>query len=40
VLGMRLARHKTRKWYFSWGLPAICALQLALLAFAHQAGAV
>ncbi|MEE8703640.1 MAG: DUF1294 domain-containing protein [Olsenella sp.] len=40
MLGMRLARHKTRKWYFSRGLPAICALQLALLAFAHQAGAV
>lgn len=40
MLGMRLARHKTRKWYFSWGPPATCALQLALLAFAHQAGAL
>ena len=29
-LGMRLFRHKTRHWYFVWGIPAIMALQIAL----------
>lgn len=30
ILGMRLFRHKTRHWYFVWGMPAILILQLAL----------
>ena len=29
-LGMRLFRHKTKHWYFVWGMPAILLLQLAL----------
>ena len=29
ILGMHLFRHKTRHWYFVYGLPAILALQLA-----------
>lgn len=29
--GMAVFRHKTRHWYFRFGLPAICAAQLALL---------
>lgn len=29
-LGMRLFHHKTRHWYFVWGIPAIMALQIAL----------
>lgn len=29
-LGMRLFRHKTRHWYFVWGIPAIMVLQIAL----------
>lgn len=29
ILGMYAFRHKTRHWYFVWGLPAILALQLA-----------
>lgn len=29
-LGMRLFRHKTRHWYFVWGIPAIMTLQIAL----------
>lgn len=29
VLGMRLFRHKTRHWYFRFGLPLLLALQLA-----------
>ena len=30
VLGMWCFRHKTRHWYFRYGLPAILVLQLAL----------
>ena len=28
ILGMQLFRHKTRHWYFKYGMPAILALQL------------
>ena len=31
ILGMYLFRHKTRHWYFKWGLPAILLGQLLLL---------
>ena len=30
ILGMYTFRHKTRHWYFKWGLPAILIAQLAL----------
>lgn len=30
VAGMWLFRHKTRHWYFVWGMPAILAVQLLL----------
>ena len=30
VVGMHLFHHKTRHWYFRYGLPAIFAAQLAL----------
>ncbi len=30
IIGMHLFRHKTRHWYFVYGLPAILALQIAL----------
>lgn len=30
ILGMWTFRHKTRHWYFKWGLPAILLLQLAV----------
>lgn len=29
--GLLFFRHKTRHWYFMWGIPAIFALQLAVL---------
>ena len=29
-LGMRIFRHKTRHWYFVWGIPAILVAQIAL----------
>lgn len=31
ILGMRAFHHKTRHWYFKWGLPAILLLQLLAL---------
>ncbi len=31
IIGMQLFRHKTRHWYFVWGMPAIFFIELALL---------
>ena len=31
ILGMRVWHHKTRHWYFKYGLPAILLAQLALV---------
>ncbi len=31
ILGMQHFRHKTKHWYFKYGMPAILILQLALL---------
>ena len=30
IVGMRTFRHKTKHWYFVWGVPAILLAQLAL----------
>lgn len=30
ILGMRVFHHKTRHWYFRYGLPALLVLQIAL----------
>ena len=30
LAGMRVFRHKTRHWYFVWGIPAILAAQIVL----------
>lgn len=40
LIAMRLVRHKTRKWYFSWGLPAMIVLQVALLLYLRLGGMV
>ena len=32
ILGMLIFRHKTRRWYFKVGLPAILVLQIAIVA--------
>lgn len=32
VLGMHLFRHKTRHWYFLYGMPAILAIQILIIA--------
>lgn len=31
IIGMQLFRHKTRHWYFVWGMPVIFFIELALL---------
>lgn len=33
LAGMHLFHHKTRHWYFRWGIPAMLLLQLALAAW-------
>ena len=33
ILGMRLFRHKTKHWYFKYGMPAILLLQIAAVIF-------
>ena len=40
VLGMHVFHHKTRKWYFRFGIPAILILQIAavVLFFAWDLG--
>ena len=30
ILGMRMFHHKTKHWYFRYGLPALLVVQLAL----------
>ena len=35
VLGMHVFRHKTKHWYFRWGLPLILLAQLALVLWLH-----
>ena len=31
LAGMYLFRHKTKHWYFVWGIPAILVLQIVLV---------
>ena len=33
ILGMRIFRHKTKHWYFKYGMPAILILQVAAIIF-------
>ena len=33
ILGMQTFRHKTKHWYFKFGLPVMLVLQLALAAY-------
>ena len=33
LLGMKAFRHKTKHWYFVWGVPAILLAQAALAAW-------
>lgn len=38
VLGMQLFRHKTKHWYFVFGMPALLVLQILLLFFLFHLG--
>ncbi|MBR5248481.1 MAG: DUF1294 domain-containing protein [Lachnospiraceae bacterium] len=33
ILGMYVFRHKTKHWYFVWGMPAILILQIVAACF-------
>lgn len=33
ILGMRQFRHKTKHWYFKYGMPAILILQILIAGF-------
>ena len=33
ILGMKTFRHKTKHWYFKYGMPAILILQIALVSY-------
>lgn len=33
IIGMRVFHHKTRHWYFAYGMPAILILQVLLILF-------
>ncbi|MBQ8305345.1 MAG: DUF1294 domain-containing protein [Blautia sp.] len=35
ILGMHLFHHKTRHWYFRYGLPLILAVQIVIGLFAY-----
>lgn len=35
LLGMHVFRHKTRHWYFRYGIPAILLVQLVLAAWLY-----
>ena len=36
LLGMRVFHHKTKHWYFVWGIPAILLAQIALAVWIYM----
>ena len=36
IFGMQHFRHKTKHWYFKYGMPAIFILQVCLIAYLYQ----
>lgn len=38
IIAMRLFNHKTRDWYFVWGLPVFVVLQTVLFLYLHAGG--
>lgn len=34
IMGMQKFRHKTKHWYFKYGMPAILVIQIVLIFFA------
>ena len=35
ILGMLVFRHKTKHWYFKFGMPIILLLQIGIIAFLY-----
>ena len=35
IIGMKVFRHKTRHWYFTYGIPFILLLQIAVIILIH-----
>lgn len=40
LISVYATRHKTKKWYFVYGLPVFLALDAGLVVFAHSAGLI
>lgn len=40
LIAVHALRHKTRKWYFVWGLPCFIALDVAVILYAHMCGLI
>ncbi|MGN0324813.1 MAG: DUF1294 domain-containing protein [Lachnospiraceae bacterium] len=38
IIGMYTFRHKTKHWYFVYGLPAILALQIVIISYLIGSG--
>ena len=36
LLGMKVFRHKTKHWYFVWGIPLILVAQIALAVWLYR----
>ena len=36
TLGMRMFRHKTKHWYFKFGMPLILIVQIGLFVYFHH----
>ena len=36
LLGMKVFRHKTKHWYFVWGIPLILLAQIALAVWLYR----
>ncbi len=40
MVAMHAVKHKTKKWYFVWGLPLFVLLDLAAIVYAHMCGLI
>ena len=40
LFAMHTVHHKTKKWYFVWGLPCFIVLHVVVLLYAHMVGIV
>lgn len=40
LVAMYATRHKTKKWYFVWGLPFFIVLDVSLIVYMHMAGLI